>query len=666
MDATWRDVRQIVLRRDGYRCTQCGAATNLHVHHRIPRHLGGPDAPWNLVTLCAGCHAAYHPLLQAKLSSRVMGWWAQRLARWLCRIRVLPADSDRLLTALRVLGLDRFREGQLAIMLAALQGESLLAVMPTGSGKSACFQAPALLRPGTTYVVSPLKALMHDQVSGLQRRQVPASFINSDLDREEKRLRYELLERGALKFLYVAPERLDPGEIRDPTEVARLLNHRPDFLVVDEAHCVDRWGDDFRPSYGRLAEVRERLGNPPLLAFTATAGIEAQRRILTSLGIPAARVFVIGVDRPNIALIRHETRSDVERYPIIANLIRYARAMNGKALVFVPTKRIGEQVQAGLAQHDIEVPFYHGGLPALERQDLLDRFKGSIEPALDALVCTNAFGMGIDIPNVRVVVHWLQPESVEDYLQEFGRAGRDGKPSVAVIFKTPDDIGLRRYMARKTAEQAAEEGRDPEAVLRRKLANIDALDHMIRDPRCFRRQLVAYFQGAPAKPPNFLVRLFAWLTSEQRRVQRAAFCCDACDREAASRLLHGKALPRHVASQAAAQPAASGAASQRAPWLARAKRWVIAILLLLALGVLAVGSGVLDDWGDWAGLPFAPATATSTDQGAACDPSYPTVCIPPPPPDLDCSNISYRRFPVLPPDPHNIDQDGDGIGCESG
>jgi len=159
------------------------------------------------------------------------------------------------------------------------------------------------------------------------------------------------------------------------------------------------------------------------------------------------------VDRPNIALIRHETRTDAERYPIIANLIHHARALRGKALIFVPTRKIGEEIQAGLAHHGIDVPFYHGRLPALDRQDLLDRFRGTIEPHLDALVCTNAFGIGIDIPNVRVVVHWLQPESVEDDLQEVGRAGRDGKPAVAVIFKASDDLGLRRYMARKTARR---------------------------------------------------------------------------------------------------------------------------------------------------------------------------------------------------------------------
>lgn len=660
MGGDWDTTRELVLRRDGRRCTVCGEARNLHVHHRIPRHLGGPDAPWNLITLCAGCHAAYHPLLQVKLARRLMTWWAVRLARWLSSIQMLPKDTDRLLLGLRVLGLDQFREGQLPVMLAALRRESLLAVMPTGSGKSACFQVPALLQPGTSYVISPLKALMHDQVAGLQRRQIPATFINSDLDLEEKHLRYELLEQGALKMLYLAPERLDPGEVRDPAEVARLFQHRPDYLVVDEAHCVDRWGDDFRPSYGRLAQVRQMLGNPPLLAFTATAGREAQKRVLASLGIPNAQVFLVGVDRPNIGLIRHETRSDVERYPIIANLIHHARVLKGKALVFVPTKRIGEQVRAGLAEYGLDVPFYHGGLSALERQDLLDRFRGTIEPPLDALVCTNAFGMGIDIPNIRVVVHWLQPESVEDYLQEFGRAGRDGKPAVAVIFKAPDDLGLRRYMARKTAEKAASEGRDAEAVLNRKLASIDALDRMIRNRECFRQQILAYFGSAPTDPPHPFIRLFAWLTSERQRVQRAGFCCDACDPQMADQILRGARLPRHLAQPV---PREAGTPSTQSRGTERPKRThplTIVIGCVLALAVLAVGANSCGD----VIRGQAPALPIFKEQTAACDPSYPTICIPPPPPDLDCTDIPQRRFTVLAPDPHNLDQDGDGIGCE--
>lgn len=530
-EARWARVRALILERDGHRCVECGATTDLHVHHLVPRHLGGHDEPANLITLCAGCHGVRHPTLQVKLARRLLERWAIRLARLFDQARELPAEADRLAVALRVLGKERFREGQLDVVLAALRGESVLVIRPTGSGKTLCFQVPALLRPGTTFVFSPLKALMTDQVRGLQRSKVPGTFINSDLDAAEKARRYELLERGMFKLLYLTPERFDPSSVRDPAEIGRLARLRPPFLVVDEAHCVDRWGRDFRPAYGRLAQIRAQLGNPPVLAFTATAGVSMQRQILQLLGIPDARVIVADVDRPNIALIRYQTRSDAERYPLVTALVNWARQRQGKALLFVPTRRIGEEVQAGLRSQGLELPFYHGQLPALEREDLLGRFSGELQPALDALICTSAFGMGLDIPNVRVVIHWVQPESVEDYVQEFGRAGRDGKPALAVIFKADRDTGIRRYLAERTVEQPYLGPAERAELLRRKLAMIDELDQMIRASRqCFRQLLRAYFQGGTPRRRSWILRLLDWLLGKRQAVQRAPLCCDHCQR----------------------------------------------------------------------------------------------------------------------------------------
>ena len=182
---------------------------------------------------------------------------------------------------------------------AALSGQSVLVVSPTGFGKTLCFQLPAVLRQGVSVVVSPLKALMAEQVSSLLRLKIPSTFINSDLDRDEKRLRYRLLANKSFKLLYAAPERFF---VQNESELQGLRSIRPAFLVIDEAHCVDQWGRDFRPEYGRLREVREALGSPPVLAFTATAGVEMQQRILASLGVGDARVFVRDVDRPNISL----------------------------------------------------------------------------------------------------------------------------------------------------------------------------------------------------------------------------------------------------------------------------------------------------------------------------------------------------------------------------
>lgn len=526
-DIAWQSVRQVVLARDHHQCVECGISQYLHVHHLIPRHLGGSDAPSNLITLCAGCHAVRHPTLQVSLSRRLIESWAFKLARLFDVNNELPENTEQLSLGLRIMRKARFLDGQLNVVLAALRGESMLVVRPTGSGKTLCFQLPALLRNGTTFVLSPLKALMTDQISELQKLRIPATFINGDLVHSEKAARYELLEQNTLKFLYLTPERFDTTVIRDPKEVERLTRIRPTFLVIDEAHCIDRWGQDFRPSYGRIRELREALGYPPTLAFTATAGVQAQRRILASIGVEKARVFVSGVDRPNIGLIRQEVSSMQERCRITENLINSA---NGKVMIFVPTTKVGDEVSKVLAARGLSIPFYHGKLSATDREFLLGRFTGKIKPVIDQVICTNAFGMGIDISNVRVVIHWLQPESVEDYLQEFGRAGRDGKPAIAVIFKSKGDTGLRQFMAEKTAETSTANGVDGSASYQRKLESINALDQMIRNRRmCFRKQLMDYFEEGTSRKRSIVIRILDWLLGRRIRVDRAKFCCDACD-----------------------------------------------------------------------------------------------------------------------------------------
>ena len=209
------------------------------------------------------------------LARRALERWAVRLATWLDQHGTIAEESGNFGPALRLFGLHRFRHGQLPIVLAALSGKSVLVVSPTGSGKTLCFQLPAVLRRGVSLVVSPLKALMSEQVSDLLRKKIPATFINSDLSREEKETRFSLLSRKAIKLLYIAPERFF---VRSDAERSRLKLSQPSFLIVDEAHCVVQWGQDFRPEYGRLREVREKLGSPPILSFTATAGKELQTK----------------------------------------------------------------------------------------------------------------------------------------------------------------------------------------------------------------------------------------------------------------------------------------------------------------------------------------------------------------------------------------------------
>jgi ATP-dependent DNA helicase RecQ len=276
--------------------------------------------------------------------------WAVRFARLLDREGLVPESIDEIRSVLAELGVPKLREGQLEPILAALRGESLIAVRPTGSGKSLCFQVPTLARPGTALVISPLKALMSDQVAGLQAKKIPATYINSSLGPDEKRTRYELLERGVFKLLYCAPERFNEDLVRSE-EVERVSRLRPSFLVIDEAHCIDRWGRAFRPDYAKLGALRERLGSPPVLAFTATASPGAQRRILDSLDAGDGRRFISDVDRPNISLVRLSVPSTAggrrvlnpERARIIASMLE--ALPSGKAMIFVPTVKIGEKLQ---------------------------------------------------------------------------------------------------------------------------------------------------------------------------------------------------------------------------------------------------------------------------------------------------------------------------------
>ncbi len=494
--------------------------------------MGGTDELSNLVTLCDGCHAAHHPTLQAGLARRVLEKWAIRLAKWLDHEGVVVERTESFGPALRLFGVGRFRQGQLPIVLSALSGKSILVVSPTGSGKTLCFQLPAVLRSSVSLVVSPLKTLMTDQVSALLRKKIPATFINSDLSKEEKETRYSMLAQAAFKLLYVAPERFF---VRSKEERDGLSQSAPSFLVVDEAHCVDQWGNDFRPEYGKLAQVRADLGSPPILAFTATAGREMQDRILASLGIPDATIFVRDVDRPNIALLRRRCPAE-KRAEEIAALLRLPQVQREKVMVFVPSAKAGEELKGKLAELGLDIPLYHSRLGTpFERQELQKRFQGESLPTVEHIICTNAFGMGLDIPNVRLVIHWQQSASVEDLLQEFGRAGRDRKPSVSIIFhggSGNSDTGRLRFMADKTVENADLDERGKARMRDQRYRQIEQVAAMLTADSCFRRSIRSYFGDSTIAPQRSLAEIILdWVFGTKEDASKARFCCDYCDHE---------------------------------------------------------------------------------------------------------------------------------------
>jgi ATP-dependent DNA helicase RecQ len=526
--------RHAALVRDEYRCAKCGAdnPSELDVHHRMPRSIQVDHSAANLITLCDGCHAALHLNLQVGLARGVIQRWAVRLARVLDFRHELPTSDVDFGLELQVLGKQKLRDGQLPIILAILAGKDVLAVRPTGSGKSLCFQVPVLRRSGTGLVIEPLKALMKDQVRGLHDLQIPATFISSDASPQERRQRYDLLEQGSWKFLYMAPERFNPTLVKDPTEYDRLIRFRPNYLVIDEAHTISQYGDGFRPSYAQLGSIRQRLGRPQVLAFTATASKDMQRRICESLGSPDAQVITENPDRPNIALVRLPmAKQDPRRFDVVASLLSQVR--QGRSIIFVPTRPVGERVQAGLARRGIHLEFFHSNAhDANWRDNVQGRFTGRLLPAINAVIATSAFGMGLDIPDIRLVVHWQHPFSVEEYLQGLGRAGRDGRRALALLFTDQkEDLDLLNWMVdQEPGPQSATRHADIEAMSR--IANARH--------QCFRRDLVGYLVGTEIPKKSWSIRILEWAFGARVRIERAAACCDRCSPGLVAGLLDGR------------------------------------------------------------------------------------------------------------------------------
>lgn len=322
----------------------------------------------------------------------------------------------------RHFGYEQFRPGQVDVVAAVLGGSDTLGVLPTGGGKSLCYQVPALVLPGLTVVISPLISLMKDQVDRLMACGVPAAFLNSTLGSGEVSLRLARAASGELKMLYVAPERFEAADLRRCLKKCNLA-----LLAVDEAHCISEWGHEFRPSFRRIAAVRAKLGVRQVVALTATATPKVRDDIARQLGMQRPRVIVGGFDRPNLHYDVRECRTDDEKDRALSSIVRsYARP----AIVYASTRSSVERIAKRLTRSGIPALPYHGGLDDDHRREVQDTF---MQGRVDTIVATNAFGMGIDKPNVRLVAHYSMPGTLEAYYQEAGRAGRDGMPARCVL-----------------------------------------------------------------------------------------------------------------------------------------------------------------------------------------------------------------------------------------
>jgi ATP-dependent DNA helicase RecQ len=379
-----------------------------------------------------------------------------------------------------VFGYDHFRGQQQAVIEQLLAGQDALVLMPTGGGKSLCYQIPALIRPGVGIVISPLIALMQDQVSALLQVGVKAAFLNSTLAQEDVRIIEQQLLRGELDLLYIAPERLTSARTLALFERLEIA-----LFAIDEAHCVSQWGHDFRADYLQLSMLHERFPDIPRIALTATADEKTRQEIMQRLGLEQARLFQSGFDRPNI---RYRI---VQKQNARQQLLDFIRAEHAgdAGIVYCLSRKKVDATAEWLRTKGINALPYHAGMTADLRQQHQHRFL--MEDGL-VIVATIAFGMGIDKPNVRFVAHLDLPKSVEAYYQETGRAGRDGLPADAwMAYGLQDVITLRQMLADSNADEAHK---------RLEYHKLESMLALCEQVHCRRQALLSYFGDILAQP----------------------------------------------------------------------------------------------------------------------------------------------------------------------
>ena len=381
----------------------------------------------------------------------------------------------------RVFGYSAFRGGQEALIDAQLQGRDAFGIMPTGGGKSLCYQIPALLLEGVTLVISPLISLMRDQVMALKNAGVAAAYINSSLTPAQIRLVYRNIQSGMYKIIYVAPERLLTDGFLEAIQARKVS-----LVTVDEAHCISQWGQDFRPSYLKIVDFLNILTPRPVVsAFTATATETVRQDIAQILQLRDPLRVVTGFDRPNL---RFEVRRPKQKLPALIELVQQRRDKAG--IVYCATRKAVEEVCENLQLNGIAATRYHAGLPDEERRDNQEDF---LYDRKTVMVATNAFGMGIDKSNVSYVIHYNMPQSLESYYQEAGRAGRDGAKAECILLYAPGDVQTAKYLIQHPALSGELSQEELEQKQRLDLERLDVMVNYCKTQSCLRGYILDYF-----------------------------------------------------------------------------------------------------------------------------------------------------------------------------